>query len=118
MGSLAPAPPITEIPLELFGGTDSELDPSDCPEGLSPDNQDVAFLPGSVFVRAGVKKVFNPPLAAGVSVLYEKSYVQPNGLPLTLLLTSAGNIYVENVSTSPGTANLSATTITPGLYAQ
>jgi hypothetical protein len=49
-----------DIPLELFAGLNTELAPSDIPEGVSPDNQDVAFLPGNVFSRPGLHKVFSP----------------------------------------------------------
>lgn len=97
------APQMVDVPLDLFGGTDTELAPSDLPEGLSPDNQDVIFIPGEVDSRPGLSKLFNTPFLSGTgSVLYQKSYVQPNGNPLNLYLTSDGSLWVEDVGLTPG----------------
>lgn len=41
------------VPLTVFGGAVTEMAPEDLPEGASPFNQDVDFVPGSVFTRAG-----------------------------------------------------------------
>lgn len=111
-------PQTAEITLSLFGGTDTELSPSDIPEGLSPDNQDLIFLPGDTSSRPCLHKLFNVPFPGGVSVVYEKSYVQPNGDPLTLILTSDGKLWVEDVANSPGVATQIPAIVPPGLYAQ
>ena len=115
MGTLAPSLPVVDVPLSLFGGTDSELAPSDCPEGVSPDNQDVMFLPGEVFSRWGLHSILNVP--TGNPILYQKSYKQPNDQVLTLFLDSSGALYAEPVSTAPGTYS-SIFTVSPVLYAQ
>lgn len=115
MAALAPELPVVDVPLSLFGGTDSELAPSDCPEGVSPDNQEVMFLPGEVFSRWGLSGVLESP--TGAPILYSKSFIQPNDDPLTLFLDSTGTLYVEDVSNSPGTYT-SVFEVTPGLYAQ
>lgn len=115
MSALAPVLPVVDVPLSLFGGTDSELAPSDCPEGVSPDNQEVMFLPGEVFSRWGLHGVLNSP--TGHPILYTKTYVQPNDAPLTLFLDSTGTLYMEDVQNSPG-AKSSIFTVSPGLYAQ
>lgn len=44
---------VAKIPLTVFGGAVTEMAPSDLPEGASPFNQDVDYLPGSVFTRGG-----------------------------------------------------------------
>jgi hypothetical protein len=115
MATAAPELPVVDVPLMLFGGTDSELAPPDCPEGVSPDNQEVMFLPGEVFSRWGLHGVLLSP--TGHPILYTKSYKQPNNQVLTLFLDSTGTLYVEPVSTSPGTSS-SLFEVTPGLYAQ
>lgn len=93
-----------EIPLSLFSGTDSELSPSDCPEGISPDNQDAVFVPGNVGSRPCLHKVLGIPERGPFpqSVVYQKTYIQPNGEPLTLFFDSEGVLYVEDVANSPG----------------
>lgn len=100
---LAPPPQLVDVPLALFGGTHTGVAPTDLPEGLSPDNQDMAYVPGEAFTRPCLSKVLNPPAPGNVAMLYSKTYVQPNGDPLTLTMDSAGNIFVEDVANSPGT---------------
>ena len=87
-----------DVPLELFGVTVTEIPPADLPEGLSPLTRDVVFLPGTVQSRPGLKKLFNAAVSPATSVVYQKSYVQPNGLPLTLILTSDGKLWSEDVT--------------------
>jgi hypothetical protein len=106
-----------DVPLALFGGKNSELAPSDIPEGVSPDNQDVAFLPGSVFSRPGLHKHFASPLPNNATVVYAKSYVQPNGETLNLYLDSNGILWKEDVTNSPGTHTQLLQT-QPGSYAK
>jgi hypothetical protein len=108
------APQVVEVPLSLFGGMHTGVAPADLPEGLSPDCQDNAFVPGEGFSRPGLSRLFNAPLVNGVESVYSKTYVQPDGTPLTLVMLSNGQIYVENVSVSPGTASLLAS-VTAGL---
>ena len=83
--------------------------PSDLPEGLSPDNQDMAYVPGEVFSRPCLAAIFSPELPGDAQVMYTKTYVLPDGTPLTLALDSNGILYVENVSSAPGVANPLAT---------
>jgi hypothetical protein len=93
-----------DVPCSLFLGLNTELAPGDLPEGVSPDNQDVAYLPGSVFSRACLTKLY--PARAGTTVVYTKSYLQPNGQPLTLILYSDGALYKEDITNSPGAISL------------
>lgn len=105
-----------DVPLSLFGGLNTELSPSDLPEGLSPDNQDVIYLPGSVSGRGCLHRILSPSLGS-LRVMYEKTYVLPNGNPLNLILDSLGNFWKEDVNNSPGTVSLIGA-VTPGVYAK
>jgi hypothetical protein len=105
-----------DVPLELFGGLNTELSPQDIPPGVSPDCQDVAFLPGSVFTRPSLHTLYDNPLANNVAVNYAKSFVQTNGDPLTLFLGGDGNLYSEDVNNDTG--NYAAIgTVSSGLFA-
>lgn len=92
----------TTVPLSLFSGLDTELSVPDIPEGISPDNQDVIYLPGSVQSRPGLRKVLAAPLASSPTLVYQKTFVQPNENPLNLYLDSNGVLYQEDVVNSPG----------------
>lgn len=74
------------------------------------------FVPGSTISRRGLKKLFATPMGT-TTVTYGKSYIDPTGVIRNLYLDSAGNLWVENVSSSPGTYTL-LTTTTPGSYAK
>lgn len=89
-----------DVPLDLFGGLNTELAGPGLPEGLSPDCQDVAFVPGSVASRECLKAIM-PPLPNNVTVVWFRSYVQPNGETLNLLLDSSGTLWKEDLSASP-----------------
>src|SRR6185437_7473783 len=93
---------------------------SDLPEGVSPDNQDVVVVPGSVSSRPGIKKVFATPFSFGTAaptVTYAKSYVDPTGIIRNLYLSSDGKLWVENLSTAPGVYSLLLQSA-PGSYAK
>lgn len=91
-----------DIPLSLFSSLNTELSPSDLPEGLSPDNQDIAYIPGSAGTREALSKLYAEAIAGNVTVVYQTTYEQPNGEPLNLILDSAGNFWREDVSHLPG----------------
>ncbi|MGA2443279.1 MAG: hypothetical protein ABSH08_20195, partial [Tepidisphaeraceae bacterium] len=97
-----PGPPTgpIDISLSLFSGLDNELAPTDCPEGVSPDNQDVIYLPGSVISRPCTHRIFGTPFPGNPKTLYEKTYRQPNGNPLNLYLDSLGVLRTEDVVNS------------------
>ncbi len=76
-----------DAPLDLFGGLVTDMPAADLPQGVSPDCEDVAFLPGAVKTRPGLLSVFAPIVSAGggnPTVNYLKTYTQPN-LAQTLL---------------------------------
>ncbi|MGH9343305.1 MAG: hypothetical protein ACRD19_06035 [Terriglobia bacterium] len=112
-----------EVPLEVFGSLVTEMSPSDLPSGVSPDNQDVAYLPGSVFSRAGLAKVFDAAFPAGgpegqiPTLTYGKSFVTPTGDIKNLYLDSNGVLWVEDFSNSPGVSTKLLDS-TPGSYAK
>lgn len=94
-----------DVPLSIFGSLDLELSPPDIPEGASPANNDVVFLPGSVATRPGLSRVFSVPVASLGPFSYEKSFVTPSGDIKNLYLTmNDGILWVEDVSNSPGVA--------------
>jgi len=95
-----------DVPLSLFSSLNTELSPPDLPEGISPDNGDVIYLPGSVSTRPGTSRVFLADLRANSRISYEKTYVQPSGVPQNLYLTSDGGLYLEDVTVTPGVATL------------
>src|SRR5579872_5380853 len=86
------------------------------PAGVSPDCADVAFLPGAVMSRPGLTKFLATALGS-VAVTYCQSFVANDGTIYNFFLDSAGNLWIQNVTSSPGTVtNLG--TVTPGSYAK
>ena len=116
MAAIAPAPPLVEIPLTLFGGADPELAPADCPEGVSPDNQDMIFLPGTAASREGLHKLY-PTIAGTPTITYQKSYIKPDNTVLTLVLDSNGVLWQEDVTNNPAVLTQIGSTV-KGLWAQ
>src|SRR5579862_9343304 len=96
-------------------GLDTELEGPTIPEGLSPDCQDVAFTPGNVFTRPGLSAIFSEASFGTLGVTYCKSFVQPNGDPLNLFLTSDGTLRVQDVGQGIGLST--AFTVIPNIYA-
>ena len=89
------------IPLSTFGGLSTELSPSDLPEGGSPDNQDVAYQPGSVLTRPGLSRLYvSEPEAT--AVVYEKTFSNLSGTVFNVKLYASGNLYCENFTANPG----------------
>ncbi len=86
------------------------------PAGVSPFCQDMAFKPGATFSRPGLTGVFTTPFGA-TTMTYTKSYVDAKGVIRNLYLDAAGNLWVENITTSAGTATMLAA-VTPGSYAK
>jgi hypothetical protein len=92
-----------DVPLSLFGGMTLELSPPDIPEGLSPDCQDVVFLPGSVGSRPGMHRRIPPSTFFG-PLVYEKTYLSPTG-KFNLYLDTTGALWREDLVNSPGTVS-------------
>lgn len=104
-----------QIPWSGQYGLNTEVEPADLPEGLSPDNQDQSFVPGKSGTRPAVEGVLNTSLGNGLAVTYLKSFVQPNGDPLNLELTANGVMHAQDVNNSPNTTT-TPFTVTPGVY--
>lgn len=83
-----------EISIGVFGGANIDMQPTDLPQGLSPDCSDVAFLPGSVHTRPSLK-VFST-LGSG-EVIYTSSYYKPDGTVSQLAFTRSGGMFQDGV---------------------
>lgn len=98
--------------LSLFSSLYQDMNPTDLPEGLSPDNQDVWFLPGSVSTRPAMNKLF-PVAPSGTNrQMSICDFPTPAGDFATIFLDSAGNLKQNLVSTS---ATTTIDTVTPGV---
>lgn len=93
------------VPLTNFGGLVAEADPAALPEGSSPLNWDCDFLVGSVRTRPGLSPVYAA-LPTGENITWIKSFKDNSGTIRTLLVTSTGDLYVENVTANPGVITL------------
>jgi len=93
---------LKSIPWTSFRGLDTELSAPTIPEGLSPDCQDVAFMPGDVFTRPGLQKLFAAAFGP-IGGIYSKSFVQPGNDTLNFYLTSDGIMHLQDVTS--GTAS-------------
>ncbi len=110
-----------QISPAVFGGLVTNQAAATLPEGVSPDNQDCAFLPGSVFSRPALQKVFTIPLPAtgGVvpTVSYAKTFIGLTGAIENLYLASDGNLYWEDPVAAPGVYN-NFGSVAPGSWAK
>lgn len=104
-----------DVPLSLFSGTNTELAPSDIPEGVSPDNQDAIFLPGSAQSRPCLHKLYAG--RVNTTPTYAKELDLPNGTKLNLVLFSDGSLWKEDVTNNPGQLTQIGS-VTPGAYCQ
>lgn len=103
------------VPLQLFGGLVTEMSPSDLPEGISPDCQDIVFFPGGISSRPAAQRWLQNLLTPGTTITYQKTFVTPNQLTKNLFLLSNGQLYVQD-SATPNVLTL-LDTVAPGSYA-
>jgi hypothetical protein len=109
------------VSLTVLGGLVTEMSPVALPEGVSPSNAELMFLPGSAYSRPGFQRVFNVPFPeSGPSsqipgVVYGKSFVTPTGAIQNLYLDSNGVVWMENWSVAPGSYT-QILQVTPGSY--
>jgi len=114
--SINPKGSPAQIAWTIFGGLDTEIAPPTHPEGLSPDCQDVAFVPGSVFTRPGATRMLTSnSLGFGDSVNYNKTFQRPQLKPLNLYFNGAGTLYSQDPTTSSAPSIIFNST--PGAYA-
>lgn len=115
MAEMVQQPVEVPVPLQLFGGLVTEMSPSDLPEGISPDCQDIVFFPGGISSRPAAQKWLSGLLTAGTTVTYQKTFVTPWGATKNLFLLSNGQLYVQD-SATPNILTL-MDTLVPGSYA-
>jgi hypothetical protein len=84
-----------DVPLSLFGGLNSELTSTDLPQGLSPDCQDVAYLPGSVFTRPSLQRALTVPGLG--QAIYHTSFVKRDGTLIQMVFDSLGNMWANGL---------------------
>jgi hypothetical protein len=94
------------VTINLFGGLVSDPDPADLPSGVSPANQDCAFLQGSVLTRPGLSSLLAP---TPTPMVFAETYNLPDGTPTTVLVGSNGNLYQQ-----PNVASTAITSISAG----
>jgi hypothetical protein len=84
--------------LEIFSSMYGDMDPSDLPPGLSPDNRDCWYIPGKVQTRPALNKLLtSPPVAEDVVSLTE--YSNPNGDYNWIWLYANGAYYQRSALT-------------------
>lgn len=101
-----------DVALDIFGGLVTDMAPADLPAGVSPDCQDVAFVPGSVKTRPGLLSMFSP-IAGTPSVNYLKTYITQTGLLRLLALDAAGSLWKESPQ---GSLSLISSSIVPATF--
>ena len=85
----------TEVSISVFGGLNTELSPTDLPQGLSPACLNMASLPGSVFTRPSQRRFITVPNSA--QTLYAKSFVKPDGTIEQIVFDSMGRFWANGV---------------------
>lgn len=107
-----------EVPLTVFGSLVTEMSPIDLPEGVSPDNQDVVYVPGGVASRPCLQKVFATPFTGTQAVTYGKSFVTKSGNIFNLFMDATGKLFVEDFTNTPGAWTLIYTAAAGTQYAK
>lgn len=102
-----------QVPYTNFLGLNTDLSPGDLPEGASPDNQDVIYLPGEVDSRPCLHSLY--PARGTTTTTSIEPYVTADGTPLTLILYSDGALFKEDVLNAPGVLTQIGS-VAPGSY--
>ncbi len=100
------------VPVEVFGSLATFPDASDVPVGLSPDCQDVEYIPGGVRTRPGIVSTYTP-ISANPKINGLKSFVTVGLAQRLLVYTSDGRLYEE---ITPGTLSLVSSALVSGGY--
>lgn len=82
-------------PLSLFCSLYEDMNPADLPEGLSPDNQDVWFYPGSVQTRPALQRFIDT--ATTNTIMSAADAKLLSGKVQNVFLDSAGALYAKDV---------------------
>lgn len=79
-------------PLSLFSSLYQDMNPIDLPEGLSPANEDMWFIPGSVQTRPGLNGFLSPRLSGNPTIMSVADFPMPSGDYAAMFLDSLGNL--------------------------
>lgn len=82
--------------LSLFSSLYEDMNPTDLPEGLSPDNQDVWFLPGSVSTRPALSRYLTAGISGSPQILSLADLPLPTGEHVAVLLDANGVMSQRN----------------------
>ena len=83
----------TQVAINVFGGIDQSLAPSDLPQGLSAGNLNNAFQPGAVSTRPPLVRASTIPGTA--QIVYEYSFTKPDQTQVLLQFTSDGKMWAN-----------------------
>lgn len=104
------------LDLSLFGSRITDIQPTDLPAGVSPDNENCWFQPGMVATRPRFQRLLQTPIAGNPSILSATEYQAISGALPTVFLDSNGSLWI-NDPVNPTVTTEIATTI-PGLRAK
>jgi hypothetical protein len=97
--------------LSLFSSLYEDMAASDLPEGLSPDNQDIVYLPGSVGTRPAFNRTLSQPTPEPTSdTMSLTEFAMPSGEFLRIWLYSSGNLW-QQPSTGGSPTQLGSITV-------
>lgn len=85
----------TEVAINVFGGIDQSLAPSDLPQGLSVDNLNMAFRPGSAFTRPPLKR--SSVLPGTSQIIYAFSFTKPDGTEVLMQFRADGSMWANGL---------------------
>lgn len=82
--------------LSLFSSLYQDMNAIDLPAGLSPANEDMWYIPGSVQTRPGLRKFLSPALTGNPTIMSVVDYPQASGDFVTTFLDSLGRLYQKD----------------------
>ena len=97
-----------------FGGLNTLENATDLPQFVSPDCQNIEFIPGRFQQRGGTQKVIDTSISANVT--YIKSFQLLNGNVRNLFIDALGNFLYEDVTNNPTVSVLIGQNFLPNLY--
>lgn len=86
-------------PLSLWSSLYLDMNPIDLPEGLSPANEDMWFIPGSVQTRPALSRFLDTPLAGNPTIMSVADFPLPSGDFAAVFVDSLGNLSQKLAST-------------------
>jgi hypothetical protein len=86
--------------LEIFSSLYQDMAPPDVPPGLSPDCQDVSFLPGGVFTRPALNRFQATAQEPSSNTVSVSEFPTQDGDHFAIWLSSLGNLWQEDIDSS------------------